>query len=438
MHAAAPCIEADGRVHTYEQLLAEMARWAQHFDARALEPAAVIALRADYSFAAIAALLAMIERNSVAALLPRDREVTYYLSDACATELIEFDGPQSYRWSAVPDASTHPLLDRLRAAREGGVVIFTSGSTGHPKAALHRSESLLHKFCKPLRPLRTLAFLRLDHIAGLDTLLYTLGGGGTLILTERRDPHSILQLIESCRVEVLPTSPSFLRLLCAAADVHAYDLSSLRVVTYGSETMDASTLARLNALFPHAQISQKYGTTETGSPRSVSRGNDSLWLRIKSDDVETKVVDGVLWIRGTGTILGYLNSPSPFDEAGWYCTGDLVDVDGDWIRFRGRLAEIINVGGEKVMPAEVEQIILELDLVRGALVCGQKHPLLGEIVTARVNLAPRAPGRADAIRLIRSHCRRRLASFKVPVVISIAEHSLVNDRQKALRNDARD
>jgi acyl-CoA synthetase (AMP-forming)/AMP-acid ligase II len=203
--------------------------------------------------------------------------------------------------------------------------------------------------------------------------------------------------------------------------------------------MDPGTLRRLNALFPGVRIIQKYGTTETGSPRTTSRGNDSLWLSIRSDDIEAKVIDQMLWIRGTGSTLGYLNAPSPIAEDGWYCTGDLVEVDGEWIRFRGRATDIINVGGEKVSPAEVEQTILELDCVGNAVVFGEPHVLLGRVVAARVSLTPRAPrpttpqDSKELVQRIRLHCRRRLASHKVPIRIEVTTDELISDRHKAQR-----
>ncbi len=437
-HGPLPCIEGDGAVHTYGALLDQLQHWQNCFDHMNVAPGTVVGLRADYSLFAVAALLALFKRGAVAALIPRDRDASSYLADARATALLEMEIDGTHRWQPVAHSDSHPLLEKLHAAGEGGVVIFTSGSTGRPKAALQSVERFLYKFRKPGRQLRTLAFLLFDHVAGLDTLFYTLASGGTLILTRRRDPASILGLIDAHKVEVLPTSPSFLRLLCVAGDDGEHDLSSLRVITYGSEPMDPSTLARLNARFPSAQISQKYGTTETGSPRTVSRGNDSLWLKIKSDGVETRVADGVLWIRSEGTILGYLNAPSPVDEEGWYCTGDLVDVDGEWIRFRGRAADIINVGGEKVAPAEVEQTILELEFVREAVVAGERHALMGQIVTARVTLADTAPEPKEAVKLIRLHCRGRLASYKVPVKIDVVTDRLTSERQKAQRRSASD
>lgn len=432
------CIDAQDDKFTYSELLREYERWQSRLDELGIARGSVVGIRADYSLAAVGALLAVLGRPAIAALIPRDRDISAYLSDSCSSGVFDFAGDGSYRWLAVPDPKRHPLIEQLDRAEQGGIVIFTSGSTGRPKAALQGLERFLWKFRRPGRQLRTLAFLLFDHVAGLDTLFYTLASGGTLILANRRDPSSILDVIESRNVEVLPASPSFLRLLCAAGNHDERDLGSLKVITYGSEPMDPSTLARLNARFPNAQISQKYGTTETGSPRSVSRGNDSLWLKIKSDGVETKVIDGVLWIRSEGTILGYLNAPSPLDEQGWYCTGDLVDVDGEWIKFRGRAVDVINVGGEKVSPAEVEQAILELEFVREAVVCGEAHELMGQIVTARVSLEPAALENKETVRRIRQHCRERLAAYKVPIRIEVAVGELTSSRQKAQRKRSPD
>jgi long-chain acyl-CoA synthetase len=426
-YADLECLYCDGCSFTYSQLLAEYAAWRERCAQLAIAPGAVVGLRADYSLASIAALLALFSHGAIAALIPRGRNVAQYLQDAHASGLLEIDDNGEHRWQALPKPEDHPLL----AAAGAGLVIFTSGSTGKPKAALHGLERFLHKFEKPGKRFRTLAFLLFDHVAGVDSLLYTLSSGGAVIVTRNRSPMAICELIERAQVEVLAASPSFLRLLCVAGQAGNADLSSLKIITYGSEPMDPSTLAWLNTRFPHLQISQKYGTTETGSPKSVSRGNDSLWINI-GRGIETKVVNDVLYLRSEGMILGYLNAPTPIDAEGWYCTGDLVDVDGEWIRFRGRASDVINVGGEKVAPSEVEQAILELPFIKDAVVCGERHALMGQIVTARVSLAEPMNSR-EAITQIRAHCRGRLASYKVPVKIDVVEGSLTTERQKAQR-----
>lgn len=435
-HAANPCVEDNGSSYAYENLLERIERWRARLEQLNVKPGMVIGLRADYSLDAVAALLAMIVSRAIVALIPRDRAVEQYLVDARAAALIDLHVDGRYEWQATAHSADHPLLEKLRQDGEGGIVMFTSGSTGRPKAALHSAERFLSKFHKSRRRFRTLAFLLFDHVAGQDTIFYTLASGGTLIFARRRDPISVLELIESQQVEVLPTSPSFLRLLCTSQLARVHDTSSLKVVTYGSEPMDSNTLARINELFPNVQISQKYGATETGSPRTVSRGNDSLWLKFKSDGLDVKVVDGLLWIRSESVILGYLNAPSPVDQDGWYCTGDLVEVDGEWLRFRGRTADIINVGGEKVSPSEVENTIMELDFVRDVAVTGKPHVLLGQVVTARVNLATQDLDAREAITRIWQHCRKQLASYKAPVKIEISPDALTNDRMKVQRSGA--
>lgn len=427
------CIECDDETYEYSDLTEEVDRWSDRFRQLDVRSGAVIGVRADYSLSSIAALISLLLRPAVAALVPRDRSYQRYIQDCHATALLDVRTDGSYDWQVTACETTHPLLDRMRSANEGGFVIFTSGSTGRPKAALQSTERFLYKFHKPGRCFRTLAFLLFDHIAGLDTVFYTLMSGGTLVLTRQRDPSSIAGLIETHRVEVLPTSPSFLRLLCIGENDLMHDLSSLKVITYGSEPMDPATLAKLNTRFPHVQITQKYGTTETGSPRTVSRGNESLWLKFQSDGLETKVVDGVLWVRSESTLLGYLNAPSPVDEEGWYCTSDLVDVDGPWIRFRGRASDTINVGGEKVAPAEVEHCILELDFVCEAVVRGEPHSMLGQIVTARVALTNPDLDPKAVTTLIWQHCRKRLAHYKAPIKIEIVAGGLTDDRQKVRR-----
>lgn len=432
-YSSRPAIEGDGEACTYSSLMEEVTRWQDRFGQLDVRAGAVVGVRADYSKSSIAALIALLLRRAVVALIPRDRACERYLQDCDAIALLDVHTDGSHDWQPIACETTHPLLERMRAANEGGLVVFTSGSTGRPKAALQSAERFLYKFQKPGRCLRTLAFLLFDHIAGLDTIFYTLMSGGTLVLPRRRDPSAIADLIEAHKVEVLPASPSFLRLLCIAASGLTNDLSSLKVITYGSEPMDPATLAKLNARFPGVQITQKYGTTEVGSPRTVSRGNDSLWLKFRSEGFEAKVVDDVLWIRSESTFLGYLNAPSPVDEDGWYCTSDLVDVDGPWIKVRGRASDTINAGGEKVAPAEVEHCILELDFIREAVVSGEPHSILGQIVTARVALANSDLDPKAVRTSIWQHCRKRLAHYKTPVKVEVVADGLVDDRQKVSR-----
>ena len=427
------CLVCDGRTHSYTDLLREFESARDRIAALGIERGNVVALRADYSLQATAALLALLEGQATAAMLPRDRDPDPLLADCHATALLDIDQQGRWNWTALPAPTVrHPLLAALQVAGDAGIVLFTSGSTGRPKAALQSIHRFLRKFDRPGKSFRTLAFLLFDHVAGLDTLFYTLANGGTVIVTRDRSPPAISRLIDDARVEVLSASPTFLRLLCMAGDDGERSLASLKIITYGSEPMDPRTLALLNERFPSCRISQKYGTTETGSPHSASRDNNSLWLKLGGDGVDVKVVDGELQLRSDSTILGYLNAPSPVDAEGWYSTGDLVEVDGEWIRFRGRRSDLINVGGEKVAPSEVERVLLELDFIREAVVSGESNPIMGHVVAASIVLA-QAVDERDAVRRIRIHCWSRLARHMIPVKIHFVSGSLSTPRHKIQR-----
>ena len=107
-------------------------------------------------------------------------------------------------------------------------------------------------------------------------------------------------------------------------------------------------------------------------------------MRIGGEGFQTRIVDGILHIKAESAMLGYLNAPSPFTNDGWFVTGDSVVQDGQYLQILGRKSEIINVGGEKVYPAEVENVIQQMDGIAEVTVYGEKNPIVGNIVCARV------------------------------------------------------
>jgi acyl-CoA synthetase (AMP-forming)/AMP-acid ligase II len=134
-------------------------------------------------------------------------------------------------------------------------------------------------------------------------------------------------------------------------------------------------------------------------------------------------------------MLGYLNAPSPFDEEGWMNTQDVVEVDGEYIRILGRRSEIINVGGQKVYPAEVESVLLQLPNIKDVAVVGERHPITGQIVTARINLFE-PEDLTELKRRVRAFCRERLAPYKIPVKIVITDQEQHSARFKKMRKSS--
>ncbi len=416
---------------TYRWLREEVDRWLERLKQEGVSAGQVVVLEGDYSPRVCGLLLALMENRNIiipmtAASAPQrgkfleigQAQISFRFGRGEAPEMERFSAPMS-----------HPLLKVLQQEGTPGLILFSSGSTGEPKAALHRFDRLLEKFETPRQSLRTLSFLLLDHIGGMNTLFYTLTNGGALISVEARSPESVCQAIERYRVQLVPTSPTFLNLLLISGEQKRFDLSSLKLVTYGTEPMPAATLARLNAAFPEVRFHQTYGLSELGILRSKSKDSNSLWVKIGGEGYETKVVDGLLWIRSRYSMLGYLNAPSPFDAEGWFNTHDVVEVDGEYLRILGRETDVINVGGEKVYPTEVESTLLQMENVRDVVVRGEPNPILGRVVAARFSLFE--PEDLDSLKKrVRQHCREKLSRYKTPAKIEISEEMETTERFK--------
>jgi acyl-CoA synthetase (AMP-forming)/AMP-acid ligase II len=274
----------------------------------------------------------------------------------------------------------------------------------------------------------TAAFLLFDHIGGFNTLSHCLLTGGTLVRLASRDAADVCRSIERHRIELLPATPTFLNMLLIGGAHTRADLSSLKLITYGTEVMPPATLRALTAALPGVTFKQTYGLSEVGILATKSKSDDSVWMKLGAGSA-IKVVDGVLWVKSETAMLGYLNAPSPFDAEGWLCTGDMVDVDGDYIRVRGRKEEIVNVGGLKVFPAEVEEQLLRAPHVTDAVVWGKKNAVTGFIVAASITKAPGVDA-AVARQQILEHCRRHLDEFKVPRYIEFVDGQLHTERFK--------
>ena len=439
-HAREEAIVFQNRSSTFGDLLAGIAAADAAHRTAGLSPGAVVALEADFSPRGIAHLLALLGGGAI--VVP--------LAPASAARHDEFRriAQVEYRVVVAPnDAAvgaeriagtnaSHGLYDTLRALGHPGLVLFTSGSSGEPKAALHDGDRLLAKYRTPRHRLRTILFLLFDHIGGFDTLLQALSNACAVIIPVARDPESVCAAIARHRAEVLPAAPSFLGLLLLSGAAGRHDLSSLRYVTYGAEVMPLRTLERLAAAFPGVTLLQKYGLTELGTMRSRSSANNSLWVKIGGEGFATRVRDGLLEIQATSSMLGYLNAPSPFTDDGWFMTGDAVEQDGEFYRILGRASDLINVGGRKVYPAEVEAVVAEVPNVADVAVVGEAHPFTGQVVVARVALVEDEDARALE-RRVREHCKGRLAPYMVPAKVMVVPiDELVTARDKKARRAA--
>jgi long-chain acyl-CoA synthetase len=418
----------------YKWLLDQVISWQKKIKKEEIESGTIIILEADFSPNALALLLVLIEMDYIIVPLTSsiESQKPEFIETAEGEVLFKINENDQLTISRFSRSATNKFYKELRDKKHPGLVLFSSGSTGKSKASLSDFSDILSKFKVPRHSLRSIAFLLFDHIGGINTLLYTLSNAGCIVTVVDRTPEEVLSAIEKYQVDLLPTSPTFINLILLSEAYKRFSMDSLKTITYGTEPMGESTLKRLHELFPKIQLKQTYGLSELGILRSKSKGPDSLWVKVGGEGFETRIVDGLLEVKAKSAMLGYLNAPSPFTEDGWFKTGDSVLVDGEYIKILGRESEIINVGGEKVYPMEVESIIQEFDNVAEVTVFGGKNAITGNMVCAKIRLAQEADHKQFSIAL-KKYCRNKLQTFKIPIKVEFDDQKQHSKRFKKSR-----
>jgi len=281
---------------------------------------------------------------------------------------------------------------------------FTSGTTGNPKCALHSFNTTLYAVDLLNQDMQVterevfLVFLPLGLNWGYITMLQSILAGATLVLMERFNPRAALELIQKERVTYIPTAPAGLVGLLNAPGAEAFDVSSLRVVITGGASAAVETIREYQKRMK-GHLIELYGMLEAGfqtytrfsdDPEKVNgtigRPVRAMELRIvdlEGNDVPNGEI-GELMSRGPSIHLGYHNNPEAnrqaFNSEGWFRTGDLgrvVDSEGN-VQITGRSKEIINRGGKKFFPREVEEILYTHPQVLHAAMIGMPDVRLGE------------------------------------------------------------
>jgi len=421
-----------GEEYTYEWLKSQIVKAQSFLKRHDIKFGDVTAICSDFNPFSVAYLIALIENGNIVvpiSFVVKTLKEFYDIAEVESVIEIKEEKPTVMKRNIK---SSHSTLIYLKEKKHPGLILFSSGSTGKSKAAVHDFVPLLEKFKVKRKLLKTITFLLFDHIGGVNTLFYILSNAGMVISVEDRSPENVCYMIEKYHVELLPTSPTFINMILISKAYAKYDISSLKMVTYGTEAMQEQTLKTFHNLFPNIRLKQTYGLSELGILRSKSRSSDSLWVKVGGEDYQTKVVDDVLYIKAKTAMLGYLNAPSPFDEEGWFNTQDKVEVDGEWIKILGRTTDIINVGGQKVYPAEVESVLLEMDNIIDVTVHSKKNPIMGNVVAAKINLHNEESS-LELKKRIRKYCKDKLESYKIPAFIEISKDKQITDRFKKVR-----
>lgn len=298
------------------------------------------------------------------------------------------------------------------------VVVATSGTTGPPKLVEHSWDSLLAaaRLAEQWHGLGWLLVYDSTRWAGIQVWLQALLTGGCLIAPESRAPDSVVRAIVTESVAVLPATPTLLRRLLVSGDTSLLSHARLDRITLGGEAADGALLARAREVFPTAKITQVYATTELGEVFRVADGLPGFpaaWMG-------KSLPGGVrLSARRDGELLVQLSRDTA--EVG---TGDLVERRGDRFEFTGRRSDVIVVGGAKVFPKRVEEVLRSVPGVAESRVFGLPSGITGELVAAEIVLTDTLPPgmTPDGIRAsVLATCRQALEPHGVPRILDLVK-----------------
>jgi len=313
-----------------------------------------------------------------------------------------------------------------------GIILFSSGTTGKPKVMIQNLTEIISSIKCPRRQksLRFIILLMFDHIGGLNTLFNCLINGSPFVIPQDRSPSLVISIINKYQVNILPTTPTFLNLLMIDESFDSSKLKSLKLITYGTERMSEIILNKLNTSLPKVKLLQTFGTSETGILKTQSKSSNSLYFKIVDDEKEYKIVGDELYLRSKTQVNGYVNHNNDnFLNDGWYATGDLVETDDDgYIKIIGRKNKIINVGGLKVLPKEIEDVINLVNGVDDSTVYSEPNNLVGNIVCAKI--FTKLENTKELKSKIKSVCRKNLDKFKVPVKLYFEKLEMTNRGKK--------
>ena len=462
-------VDRDVRI-TYSDLDRRVSALALGLSSRGVAPRDRVAVMLPNGWEAVLSVLAIARLGAIAVPIGvrlRRAEVGYMFSDCEPKALIyeaafEAELPQpsdagpeaSMRFCVGPSATQAPAFASLLAS-EGTLatcpaveddtfgILYTSGTTGRPKGAMLTHLGAVHSCLHWAERLRlggnesAILCIPWSQVAGLcGVVLPFLSLGGRLVVMREFKRREFLELAARESITHALLVPAMYGLCLLEPDLASFDLSHWRLGVYGSAPMPEATIRRFAEAVPHLVMCNAYGATETTSPATIMPPGEGI---AHSDSIgktvtcgEIRVMDergnevapgetGELWIRGPMIVPGYWRNPEANTAsfvAGFWKSGDIGSVDADgYVRIADRKKDMINRGGFKVYPAEVENVITDHPQTIEAAVVGRKDDILGERVVAFVRATDGRLGEAE----IKAFCAERMADYKVPdrVVVDI-------------------
>lgn len=320
------------------------------------------------------------------------------------------------------------------------IVLATSGTSGTPKLVKYTVRKLAASSQKNIS--RGLEFTwglcyDLNRFAGIQVYLQAICSGSSISISESsQSMQDVISGFVSTNVNALSATPSFWRKVLMLPGSQCLNVKR---ITLGGEISDQAVIDGLGKHYPEAKIVHIYASTEAGVGFVVQdkkEGFPSSFLDNPNLSAELKVVDNVLWIKSQNSLEKLLSGNIEIDADGYINSGDIVDIKDDRVYFKGRDSGSLNVGGNKVMPEEVEQVINLIEEVELSKVYGKKNPILGTLVSAEIVLSEHSlllDNRALK-QIIVEFCKPRLEAYKIPVTYKIVDKIDINETGKIVRN----
>lgn len=428
----------------------------------------------------------------------KEDELTYMLNSAEASTLLVGERYFSLADSMRPNVSTlHNYIsigkeyngmlcykDVILSSSDKGVtteiddndttiLMYTAGTTGFPKGVMlsHNSFAIyVLENVPPADPVseeRNILTVPLYHVAGIQAVMAAIYGGRTLVMERQFEPKEWMELVEKEKANRAMMVPTMLKQLLDHPDFSKYDLSSLKVITYGAAPMPLTVIKKALDVFPGVSFINAFGQTETASTITSLSPEDHMISGTEEEkekklkrlssigrpmpDVEMRVVDedghelsagqvGEIVARGRRVMTGYWKddekTEKTIDKDGWVHTGDMGYVDEDGYYFlAGRATDMIIRGGENISPEEVENVLHSHPKVEEAALIGVPDEEWGEEPRAVLALKK---GETATPEEIMEFCRAKLASFKRPRSVIFTDSLPRNPMGKVLKRELRE
>ena len=316
-------------------------------------------------------------------------------------------------------------------------LVRTSGSSGKKfKLVLHSTKLFIKKYQTLGKHFeRTFAFSPAESVAGIETLLEVLTHE-LILVSSLGDlaPTRVSELIRNNEVDYFQTTPTFMNLMILTGQVEEKNLHGLRKIAFGSEPSQQFVTNIFKERLPDVDLVHTYGMSEIGILKTITDKKDPSRFKFDSKFIEFKIVDGLLEVRSMTKMVRYLNFEEPINSVGpeWFNTSDQVTTEGDYLRVLGRSGDLINVGGRKFFPSEIENLIRDLSDVKDVTVTTEKNEMIGTVIIANIVIGAEID-EMDFRMKFKNFCQEKIISYMHPHKIKIKREVEISPRFKKMR-----